>query len=649
MKSRIGFVTWAIMFLVLLISGCGGGGGGGNPLPVVPGAPTGVTAVPGPGQVRITWDNVSGATSYNQYYSATAGVTKATGTKISNVNSPNVVTPLTNGVQYYFVVTAVNANGESVESGQASATPTPEPAPAAPTDVRATPGPAQATITWSQVPGAASYNLYHSAAAGVTKLTGTQILNVTSPRVVPTLTNGVLHYFVVTAVNANGESVESLEVSTTPTPNPAPPAPTGVTAVPGPTQATISWSPVAGATSNLYYSTTTGVTKVTGTKIPGVTSPKVVDSLVRGVPYYFVVTAENADGESVESTETTATPNAPVPTFAQADLEGAWNAQVILFGVNPGWYRYTALVNSAGSVTIANPSFSSGLNIPAVPAWSITPGTGLDNTVGVVTETGVGSNASFQAKMASNKSMMVGMSTYSNGTFAIHVFMKQTGVLYNDIDLASKTFSYNRIYTGVSKVWEIGRGSVNASNQLTLTSIEDLTGILTPPTANFTTITVSSTGAVLIPAEPNFLGMMSADKKIIVGTSTDAPPPNAKYSFRVIQVRGQTYSAADLAGQYVAYSYHSTPVSSWARGTWTITSNSATEVAVNAINIFNSDGSFDPTLTPWKQNIDAQGEITIAPPAPESPSSHGLISFNKDMVVLTGNFHEGAYMTILME
>ena len=192
-------------------------------------------------------------------------------------------------------------------------------------------------------------------------------------------------------------------------------------------------------------------------------------------------------------------------------------------------------------------------------------------------------------------------------------------------------------------------GSVNASNQLTLTSMEDSTGILTPPTANFTTISVSSTGAVLIPAEPNFLGMMSADKKIIVGTSTDAPPPNAKYSFRVIQVRGQTYSAADLAGQYVAYSYHSTPVSSWARGTWTITSNSATEVTVNAINIFNSDGSFESTLTPWKQNINGQGEITIAPPAPESASSHGLLSFNKDMVVLTGNYQNGAYMTILME
>ena len=255
----------------------------------------------------------------------------------------------------------------------------------------------------------------------------------------------------------------------------------------------------------------------------------------------------------------------------------------------------------------------------------------------------------FHAKMASNKNMMVGMSTYAPGTFAIHVFMKQTGVLYNNIDLANKTFGYNRIYTGVSKIWEIGTGSVNTDNQITLTSMQNSDNTAVLPPANYTTISVSSTGAVLIPAEPKFLGMMSADKKIIVGTSTDADPPNGKYSLRVIQVRGQSYTATDLAGQYVAYSYHSTPVSSWARGTWTITPTSATQVSVNAINIFNSDKPFESTLTPWRQNINAQGDITIAPPAPESSSSHGLLSFNKDMVVLTGNYQNGAYMTILME
>ena len=89
MKSWVRFFVLGVMSILFILSGCGGGGGDSSPVvPVVPGAPTGVTAVAGPGQARITWDNVAGATSYNLYYSATAGVTKATGTKISNVDEP---------------------------------------------------------------------------------------------------------------------------------------------------------------------------------------------------------------------------------------------------------------------------------------------------------------------------------------------------------------------------------------------------------------------------------------------------------------------------------------------------------------------------------------------------------------------------------
>jgi hypothetical protein len=71
----------------------------------------------------ITWFAVEGATSYNIYYSQTSGVTKATGIKLSNLISPSMVTGLNSGTTYYFIVTAVNADGESVESNQVSATP----------------------------------------------------------------------------------------------------------------------------------------------------------------------------------------------------------------------------------------------------------------------------------------------------------------------------------------------------------------------------------------------------------------------------------------------------------------------------------------------------------------------------------------------
>ena len=89
-----------------------------------PSAPTGVTATGGNGQVSISRGSVSGATSYNIYWSTTSGVTKTTGTKITGAISPYTHTGRTNGTTYYYVVTAVNSYGESSESSQVSGTPT---------------------------------------------------------------------------------------------------------------------------------------------------------------------------------------------------------------------------------------------------------------------------------------------------------------------------------------------------------------------------------------------------------------------------------------------------------------------------------------------------------------------------------------------
>lgn len=89
----------------------------------IPSAPTGLSGIAGDGQVSISWDAVSGATSYNIYWSTTTGVTKTTGAKITGATSPYIHTGLTNGTTYYYVVTAENSYGESNESSQLSATP----------------------------------------------------------------------------------------------------------------------------------------------------------------------------------------------------------------------------------------------------------------------------------------------------------------------------------------------------------------------------------------------------------------------------------------------------------------------------------------------------------------------------------------------
>ncbi len=73
---------------------------------------------------------------------------------------------------------------------------------------------------------------------------------------------------------------------------------------------TLRWKPVLGATSyNIYWSTTSGVSKESGNQIPGVTSPYTHDEdLIFGKKYYYVVTAVKDNVEEDESLETEALP-----------------------------------------------------------------------------------------------------------------------------------------------------------------------------------------------------------------------------------------------------------------------------------------------------------------------------------------------------
>jgi fibronectin type 3 domain-containing protein len=200
--------------IVLGMVGCGSSGGGDTP--TAPSAPTAVQATPGNQQVTISWTNSTGATSYNLYWSTTSGVTPTSGTRIAGATKPYVHTGLTNGTQYYYVATAVNSVGESAASAQATAIPATNPPPASPTGVQATPGNQQVTVSWTNVSGATSYNVYWSTTAGVTPSTGTKITGAANPYAHTGRANGTPYYYVVTAANANGESTASAQVTATP-------------------------------------------------------------------------------------------------------------------------------------------------------------------------------------------------------------------------------------------------------------------------------------------------------------------------------------------------------------------------------------------------------------------------------------------------
>jgi hypothetical protein len=121
----------SVALLCTALWACGGGGGEQKTpeAPQPPTAPRSLVAAAGNGEVTLGWQIVAQATSYNLYLAAESGVnpvnytTLNDGAMLPRVPNPTTVINLDNGTLYSFVVTALNAAGESDISNQAQATP----------------------------------------------------------------------------------------------------------------------------------------------------------------------------------------------------------------------------------------------------------------------------------------------------------------------------------------------------------------------------------------------------------------------------------------------------------------------------------------------------------------------------------------------
>jgi hypothetical protein len=175
-------------------------------------APTGLTAVPGNAQVTLRWSSTAGASYYRLKRST------ASGGPYAQIGDPTwngyTDTAAKNGVTYFYVVSAVDATGQSANSFQVSAKPVAVAVLSAPTGLAATPGNAQVTLKWSDTPLATSYHVRRATAIGgpYTQIAAPAWNGYTEVG----LTNGVTYYFVVSAVDSSGESSNSADVSATP-------------------------------------------------------------------------------------------------------------------------------------------------------------------------------------------------------------------------------------------------------------------------------------------------------------------------------------------------------------------------------------------------------------------------------------------------
>jgi autotransporter-associated beta strand protein len=322
----------------------------------VPPAPAGLTAIAGNGLVVLDWPASSGATSYTVSRSTTSGsgytaiATNVVGPIVGS-DVPDATytdSSVVNDTPYYYVVSALNPNGSSTNSIEASATPsasTPA-APSAPTGLTVTPGNLQATLTWNASPGAATYTIQRTVitaganandpgAEAVTLPNGFVPTNTVNSFVTTTnytdtgLANNVLYAYTVSAANANGQSAASAPVNATPLPNfPTPPTNLGATV--SSNQVNLSWKPVATAEDYIVSRATSISGPYTVVDDPEWLTLSTDSGLNYNTTYYYEVASANLAGISSNSAPLTVTigPAAPVLTAVagNAQISLSWSA-----------------------------------------------------------------------------------------------------------------------------------------------------------------------------------------------------------------------------------------------------------------------------------------------------------------------------------
>ena len=276
-------------------------------------APTNLGAKVGDGQVELSWTDPGNSSISGYEVSSELSSEDDEDRTYSLIVSSNAstidhtVTGLTNDEPYTFWLRAVNGAAAWV-----SATPTVTNVelPAAPSNLQASPGDGQVTLSWED-PGNPTITGYHVSSDGGSSYSLIVPSNATTiDHTVAGLTNGTKYTFGVRAVNVGGTGEPALVSATPLAPLAVPAAPAGLTATPGDGQVTLRWmDPGNSSISGYEVSSDDGRSYSPISGSGASTTSHTVDNLTNGTKYTFGVRAVNVSGTGAAAT-VTATPRA---------------------------------------------------------------------------------------------------------------------------------------------------------------------------------------------------------------------------------------------------------------------------------------------------------------------------------------------------